>query len=63
MYYKRQWVSLWDKRTNEVTIFENERRELTLKIDDGVAPTGEMIKAWVDAWTCRPKVSYRINVE
>ncbi|MDR2067055.1 MAG: hypothetical protein LBP57_04395 [Endomicrobium sp.] len=49
LYYEGQMVGIWDKRTNEVTIFKNERRELTLKIDDDVEPTGEMIKAWIDA--------------
>ena len=49
LYYKGQMVGVWDKRSNEVTIFKNERRELTLKINDGLEPTGAMVKAWVDA--------------
>ncbi|MDR1523452.1 MAG: hypothetical protein LBS29_05855 [Endomicrobium sp.] len=48
LYYEGQMVGVWDKRNNEVTIFKNERRELTLKIDDGLEPTGAMVKAWVD---------------
>ncbi|MDR0723623.1 MAG: hypothetical protein LBF23_00335 [Endomicrobium sp.] len=48
LYYRGQMVGVWDKKTSEVTIFKNERRELTLKMDNSVEPTGEMIQAWID---------------
>jgi hypothetical protein len=49
LYYHGQMVGVWDRRTSEVTVFKNERRELTLKVDNGLEPTGQMIQAWVDA--------------
>ncbi|MDR1417667.1 MAG: hypothetical protein LBI80_00630 [Endomicrobium sp.] len=49
LYYHGQMVGVWDRRTSEVIVFKNERRELTLKVDNGLEPTGKMIQTWVDA--------------
>jgi len=40
LYYKGQLVGVWDVRTNQVTIFKNERREMVLQLGDvGAAVT------------------------
>jgi YD repeat-containing protein len=44
LYYKGQFVGVWDERTKQATIFYNERRELVLNLEEWGEPTAEDIK-------------------
>jgi predicted SpoU family rRNA methylase len=49
LYYKGQLVGMWNARTNQVTVYKNERRELILQLEEQEEPTAEDVKLWIDA--------------